>query len=129
MHYIWCSRPPNSERDIIDTWSRYANRKSYITLNCRHAFQIWRIADIDKKVSYTNVEIIPLSVLRYFMIRPLVLVIRSFVLVSVSSVISIELVTKRNRYICVSICNCLMFHMIDIGSLLMPISRPGLFLD
>ena len=29
--------------------------------------------------------------------------------------ISIELVTRRNRYICVSI--CLMFHMIDIGSL------------
>ena len=84
---------------------------------------------MDKKVSFTNVEIIPLSVLRYFMIRPLVLVIRSFVLVSVSSVISIELVTKRNRYICVSICNCLMFHMIDIGSFLMPISRPGLFPD
>ena len=35
----------------------------------------------------------------------------------------------KNRYICVSICNCLMFHMIDIGSLLMLISRPGLFLD
>ena len=39
--------------------------------------------------------------------------------------ISIELVTKRNPYICVSI--SLMFQMIDIGSLLMPISRPGLF--
>ena len=24
---IWCSRPPNSERDIADTQSRYANRK------------------------------------------------------------------------------------------------------
>ena len=35
--------------------------------------------------------------------------------------ISIELVTKRNLYICVSI--CLMFQMIDIGSLLMLISR------
>ena len=34
---------------------------------------------------------------------------------------------KRNRYICVSI--CLMSQMIDIGSLLIPISRPGLFLD
>ena len=30
------------ERDITDTQSRYANRKSYITLNCRRAFQIWR---------------------------------------------------------------------------------------
>ena len=77
--YIWCSRPPNSERDITDTQSRCANRKSYITLNCPRGFQIWRIAYIYKKVSFTNVEIIPLSVLRYFMLRPLVLVIRSFV--------------------------------------------------
>ena len=84
MRYIWCSRPPNSERDITDTQSRYANRKSYITLNCRRAFQMWRITDIDKKVSFTNVEIIPLSVLRYFMLRPLVLVSRSFVLLSFS---------------------------------------------
>ena len=44
---IWCSRPPNSESDITDTQSRYANRKSYITMNCRRAFQIWRITDID----------------------------------------------------------------------------------
>ena len=47
------------------------------------------------------------------MLRPLVLVIRSFVLVSVSLFQSIELVKKRNRYICVSICNCLIFHKID----------------
>ena len=64
--------------------SRYANRKSYMTLNCRHTFQIWRITVIDKKVSLTKVEIIPLLVIRYFMLRPLVLVIRSFVVVSVS---------------------------------------------
>ena len=75
---IWCSRPPNSERDITDTQSRYANRKSYVTLNCRRAFQIWRITDIDKKESFTKVEIIPWSVLRYFMLRPLVFVICSF---------------------------------------------------
>ena len=36
--------------------------------------------------------------------------------VSDSFFISIELVTKRNSYICVTI--CLMFQMIDIGSLL-----------
>ena len=84
MHYICCSRQPNSQRDITDTQSRYADRKLYITLNCRRTFQIWRITDIDKKVSFTNVEIIPLSVLGHFMVRPLVLVIRSFVLVSVS---------------------------------------------
>ena len=35
---ISCSRPPNSKRDITDTQSSYANRKSYITLNCRRAF-------------------------------------------------------------------------------------------
>ena len=78
--FIWCSCPPNSERDLTDTQSRYANRKSYVTLNCRRAFQIWRITDIDKKESFTNVEIIPWSVLRYFMLRPLVFVIRSFLL-------------------------------------------------
>ena len=48
----------------------------------------------------------------------------SLVFTCFSFFLSIELVTKRNRYICVSI--CLMFQMIDIGSL-MPISRPGLF--
>ena len=41
----------------------------------------------------------------------------SLVFTCFSFFISIELVTKRNRYICVSI--CLMFHMIDIGSLLL----------
>ena len=51
----------------------------------------------------------------------------SLVFICFSFFISIELVTKRNRYICGSI--CLMFQMIDIGSLLVPISRPGLFLD
>ena len=51
----------------------------------------------------------------------------SLVFTCFSFFISIELVKKRNRYICVSI--CLMFQMIDIGSLLMPISRPGLFLE
>ena len=69
---IWCSRPPNSERDVIDTQSRYANLKSYITLNCRRAFQIWHITDMDNKESFTSVEIIPLPVLRYFMLRPMV---------------------------------------------------------
>ena len=113
---IWCSRPPNSERDITDTQSRYTNRKSYITLNRRREFQIWRITEIDKKESFTNVEIIHASSvgLRYSLVR------------CFSFFISIELVTKRNRYICVSI--CFMFQMIDIGSLLMPISRLGLFL-
>ena len=51
----------------------------------------------------------------------------SLVCTCFSFFISIELFTKRNRYICV--CICLMFDMIDIRSLLMPISRPGLFLD
>ena len=81
---IWCSRPPNSERDITDTQSRYANRKSYITMNCRRAFQIWQITDIDKKESFTNVQIIPLPELRYIILRPSVFGIRSFLLVSVS---------------------------------------------
>ena len=112
---IWCSRPPNSERDITDTQSRYANRKSYITSNCHRAFQIWRKTDIDKKASFTHVKITPLLVLRYFMLCPLVFGIPSFLLVSVFFFyISIELVTKRNRYICVSI--CLMFQMIDTVS-------------
>ena len=75
---------PTSERDITDTQSRYANRKSYITMNCRRAFQIWRITDIDKKETFTNVEIIPLPVLRYFILRPSLFRIRSFLLVSVS---------------------------------------------
>ena len=119
---FYCSRPPNSERDITDTQSRYANRKSYITLTCRCAFQIWRITDIDKKESFTNVEIISLPVLRYFMLRPLVFGIRSFLLVSVSL-----FRLNSSRRPCVSI--CLMFHMRDIGSLLMSISRPGVFLD
>ena len=59
---------------LMSTFACYANRKSYITLNYRRAFQIWRITDIDKKVSFSNVKIIPLSLLRYFMLRPLVLV-------------------------------------------------------
>ena len=50
----------------------------------------------------------------------------SLVFICFSFFISIELVKKRNRYICGSI--CLMFQMIDIGSLLMPIFRPGLSL-
>ena len=138
---IWCSRPPNSERDITDTQSRYANRKSYITLNCRRAFQIWRITDIinnnnnnnnrvdnrvDKKEKFTNVEIIPLPVLWYFMLRPLVFGIRSFLLVSVSL---FRLNSSRRGTVAFVLSICLMFQMIDMGSLLMPISRPGLFLD
>ena len=47
----------------------------------------------------------------------------SLVFICFSFPISIELDTKRNRYICGSI--CLMVQMIDIGSLLMPIF-PGL---
>ena len=43
----------------------------------------------------------------------------SLVFICFSFPISIELDTKRNRYICGSI--CLMVQMIDIGSLLMPI--------
>ena len=81
---ICSSRPPKSERDITDTQSHYANRKSYITMNCRRAFQIWRTIDIDKKESLTNVDIIPLPVLRYFILCPSVFGIRSFLLVSVS---------------------------------------------
>ena len=97
---IWCSRPPNSERDITDTQSRYANRKSYITLNCRRAFQIWRITGIDKKESFTNVEIIPLPLLRYFTAWSVGLRY-SLVFTCFSFFISIELVTKSNRYVCV----------------------------
>ena len=40
--------------------------------------------DIDKEESFTNVAIIPLSELRYFILRPLVFGIPSFVHVSVS---------------------------------------------
>ena len=47
----------------------------------------------------------------------------SLVFICFSFPILIELDTKRNRYICGSI--CLMVQMIDIGSLLMPIF-PGL---
>ena len=53
MGYSGCLCPPNSERDITDTQSNYANRKSYniITLKCHRAFQIWRTTDIDVKES------------------------------------------------------------------------------
>ena len=80
------------------------------------------ITDIDKEESFTNVEIISIAIfhassvgLRY-----------SLVFICFSFFISIELVTKRNRYICGSI--CLMLQMTATGSLL-PIFRPGLFLD
>ena len=119
MHYIWCSRPPNSERDITDTQSRYANRKLYIALNSnlthnrhRQERKLYKC----RNNSITSIAIFHASSvgLRY-----------SLVFIFFSFFISIELVTKRNRYICVSI--CLMFQMIDIGSLLLPFSRPGLF--
>ena len=52
----------------------------------------------------------------------------SLVCTCFSFFISIELVTKRNRYICV--CIVLIFQMlIDLESLLMSIFRRGLFLD
>ena len=52
----------------------------------------------------------------------------SLVCTCFSFFISIELVTKRNRYICV--CILLIFQMlIDLESLLMSIFRRGLFLD
>ena len=51
---------------------------------CRRAFQILRITDIDKKESFTNVQITPLPVLRYFILRPSVFGIRSLLLVSAS---------------------------------------------
>ena len=116
---IWCSRPPNSERDITDTQSRYANRiwiaaaPSNLTHN-RHR-QKRKLYKCPNN-SITNIAIFHTSSvgLRY-----------SLVFTCFSFFISIELVTKRNRYICVSI--CLRFQMIDTGSLLMPISRPGLF--
>ena len=95
---IWCSCPPNSERDMSDTQSRYANRKSYITMNCQRAFQ---------SIAIFHTSSVGLQYLLVF--------------TCFSFFILIELVTKRNRYICVSIC------LIDIGSLLMPISRTRLF--
>ena len=88
-------------------------------MKCRHAFQIWRITDSDMKESFTNVEIILISVtifhatcvgLRYLL-----------VCTCFSFFISIELVTKRSHYICVSI--WLIFQLIDLESLLMSISR------
>ena len=108
MHYIWCSRPPNSERDITDTRSRYANRKLYITLNCCNAFQIWRITDIDNLYRCRNNSIISIAIFHASSVG----LSYSFVCTSFSFFISIELATKRTRYIYVSICNCLMFHMI-----------------
>ena len=52
----------------------------------------------------------------------------SLVCTCFSFFISIELLTKRNRYICV--CIVLIFQMlIDLESLLMSIFRRGLFLD
>ena len=79
-------------------------------MNCRRAFQSYKC----RNNSITSIAIFHTSSvgLRY-----------SLVFTCFSFFISIELFTKRNRYICVSI--CLMFQMIDIGSLLMPISRPG----
>jgi len=103
MHYIWCSRPPNSERDITDTQSRDANRKSHITLICRRAFQIWRITDIDKLYKCRNNSIISIAIFHDSSVG----LSYSLVCTCFSFFISIELVTKRNRYICVSI--CLMF--------------------
>ena len=64
------------------------------------------------------------------MLCPLVLVIRSFVVVSISL---FELNSSRRgtfTFALVFVTGiCLTFDMIDIGSLLMPISRPGPFLD
>ena len=118
---LWCSRPPNSEHDITDTliesrtYFELPPRLSNLTHNghrqerkpykCRNNF-------------ITSIAIFHASSvgLRY-----------SPVFTCFSFFFSIELVTKRNRYICVSI--CLMFQMIDIASLLMPISMPGLSLD
>ena len=79
-------------------------------MNCRRAFQSYKC----RNNSITSSAIFHTSSvgLRY-----------SLVFTCFSFFISIELVAKRNRYICVSI--CLMFQMIDTGSLLMPISRPG----
>ena len=111
---LWCSRPPNSERGITDTliesrtYFELPPRLSNLTHNghrqerkpykCRNNF-------------ITSIAIFHASSvgLRY-----------SPVFTCFSFFFSIELVTKRNRYICVSI--CLMFQMIDIASLLMPIS-------
>ena len=59
------------------------------------------------------------------MLRPLVFGIRSFLLVSVSL---FRLNSSRRGTVTFVFCICLMFQMIDIGSLLMPISRPGLHL-
>ena len=55
------------------------------------------------------------------MLRPLVFWRYLFVCTSFIFFISIELVTKRNRCICVSV--RLMFHLIDRESLMMFISR------
>ena len=59
---------------------------------------------IDMKESFTNVEIMPmLSVLRYFHASSVGLRY-SLVFICFSFFFSIELVTKRNRYICGGLC-------------------------
>ena len=91
------------------------------------------MADIDKKESFTNVEIITLPDCDISCFARWSSLFARFYLFQF---ISIELVTKRNRYICAEayhqvlgdrllICVriFLMFQMIDIGSLLMPISK------
>ena len=110
---------------ITDTQSRYANRKSFITelpprlSNLTHNRHRQERKLYKSRInSITSIGIFHASSVGL----PYSLVFTCF-----SFFILIELVTKRNRYICVSI--CLMFQMIDSGSLLMPISRPGLFLD
>ena len=98
------SRPPNSERDITNTQSRYANR------NCRRAFEIWNLTHNrhrqERKLykcrnnAITSIAIFHASSvgLRY-----------SLVFTCFSFFISFELVTKRNRYICV----LYLFHVPD----------------
>ena len=124
---IWCLRPPNSERDkptlshvTLIQWKVVHNhnfelppRLSNLTHN-RHRQE-------RKLYKCRNNSILSIAMfhassvgLRY-----------SLVCTCFSFFISTELVTKRNRYICVSICS--MFQMIDIESLLMPLPGPVYF--
>ena len=90
---IWCSRPPNSERDITDTQSRYANRKSYITLNCRRGLS---------NLTHNRHRQERVTECRNNFITSIAIFLRySLVFTCFSFFISIELVIKRNRYICV----------------------------
>ena len=109
--YLW-SRPPNSERDLVGTRSRYANRNG----NAAPPFHLTRNRHRHERKLYKcrNNSIISNNNLR-----------NSLVSSCFSFFLSIELVTKtkRNRlYICVSI--WLIFQMIDRSRISLRGRRP-----